>query len=384
MQYFTEQALTNREVLDKIKVKYGEQARILNKKSVMIGGFLGIFAKEGIEMSGYVPQDQPKRQILNMEEEKRKILESVNKDSALQVVLKEIKEIKASISSSNGSGKKEEHSTITKIQHILTENDFSFTYISNIIDTIKRDCTLEELDNFGAVQNKVAELIGENIAVYRDEPLGNPGIFILVGPTGVGKTTTIAKLAAMYGVGTADRKPVSVRMLTADNYRIGAKKQIETYGEIMGIPVAGIETSQDLKKKIALFSEADLILLDTIGKSPKDFVKLAEMRELIDSCIGSSTTHLAVSATTKTSDLFEILQQFESFNYASVVLTKLDETMRVGNIISVFSEKNKPISYITDGQGVPQDIEKATAYRLLKHISGLTFDRDKLEQKFGG
>ncbi len=384
MQYFTEQALTNREVLDKIKVKYGEQARILNKKSVMIGGFLGIFAKEGIEMSGYVPQDQPKRQILNLEEEKRKILESVNKDSALQVVLKEIKEIKASISSSNGSGKKEEHSTITKIQHILTENDFSFPYISNIIDTIKRDCTLEELDNFGAVQNKVAELIGENIAVYRDEPLGNPGIFILVGPTGVGKTTTIAKLAAMYGVGTADRKPVSVRMLTADNYRIGAKKQIETYGEIMGIPVACIETSQDLKKKIALFSEADLILLDTIGKSPKDFVKLAEMRELIDSCIGSSTTHLAVSATTKTSDLFEILQQFESFNYASVVLTKLDETMRVGNIISVFSEKNKPISYITDGQGVPQDIEKATAYRLLKHISGLTFDRDKLEQKFGG
>ena len=370
--------------MDKIKVKYGDEARILNKKSVTIGGFLGIFAKEGIEMSGYVPQNMPKRQILDMEEEKRKILENMNKDSTLQIVLKEIKEVKASISRSNGSGKKEEHSSITKIQQILTENDFSFTYILKIIDTLKRDCTLEELDNLGAIQNKVAELIGEDIAVYRDEPLGKPGIFILVGPTGVGKTTTIAKLAAMYGVGTAERKPVSVRMLTADNYRIGAKKQIETYGEIMGIPVAGIETGQDLKKKIALFSEADLILLDTIGKSPKDFVKLAEMRELIDSCIGSATTHLAVSATTKTSDLFEILQQFESFNYASVVLTKLDETMRVGNIISVFSEKNKPISYITDGQSVPQDIEKATAYRLLKHISGLTFDRDKIEQQFGG
>ena len=187
----------------------------------------------------------------------------------------------------------------------------------------------------------------------------------------------------MYGVGSSGRKPVSVRMLTADNYRIGAKTQIETYGEIMGIPVAGIETAQDLKKKIALFSEADLILLDTIGKSPKDFVKLAEMRELLETCIGSAVTHLAISATTKTSDIVEILHQFEPFKYTSVVLTKLDETMRVGNIISVLSEKNKPISYITDGQGVPQDISKATAYRLLKQLTGLTYNHEKMEQKFG-
>jgi flagellar biosynthesis protein FlhF len=107
------------------------------------------------------------------------------------------------------------------------------------------------------------------------------------------------------------------------------------------------------------------------------------MRELFESCIGTAVVHLAISATTKTSDMLEILQQFESFNFSSIVLTKLDETTRVGNIISVLSAKNKPISYITDGQGVPQDIEKASAFRLLKHISGLKFNREKFEQKYG-
>lgn len=150
----------------------------------------------------------------------------------------------------------------------------------------------------------------------------------------------------------------------------------------MGIPVASVETYQDLKKKLAMFQEADLILVDTIGKSPKDYMKLAEMRELLDGCGSTAETHLAVSATTKTSDIYEVLGQFEPFKYRSVVLTKLDETMRVGNVISVLYEKKKPLSYITDGQIVPQDIERATVSRMLMNLEGFIIDRARIQSKF--
>jgi len=384
MEYFTEQALSHREVVEKIRAKYGVNAIILNKRSVRIGGFLGMFAKEGIEMSGYVPQNQPRGASFDLDEEKKKILDNVKKDSTLQLVLKEIKEIKESLGDGEtGAAAAEQHQSIEKIRSILTDNDFTPEYIQRTVTTLKSSMTIEEMEDFDTLQDRLAEVIAGTILISQDQVQGKPCIYILVGPTGVGKTTTIAKLAALYGIGNGEKKPLSVRMLTADNYRIGARKQIETYGDIMGIPVAGIETPEDVKKKTALFHDADVILVDTIGKSPKDFVKLAEMRELFDSCIGTSVVNLAISATTKTSDVLEILQQFESFNFSSIVLTKLDETTRIGNIISVLSAKNKPISYITDGQGVPQDIEKATAFRLLKHISGLKFDRDRFEQKYG-
>ena len=382
MQYFTEQAMSHREVLEKIRLKYGDDARILSKKTIRMGGFLGMFSREGVEMSGYITQTGERRKSLDIDEEKRKILESVKKESSLNVVLQEIKELKESLQN-NGNRNNEEHKSISSIREILEKNDFTKRYIDRIVENIKKSFSLEELDDFNMIQNSVAEMIAENISFYSASHSGSPAIFVLIGPTGVGKTTTIAKLAAMHGITPPQGDPVQVRMLTADNYRIGAKKQIETYGEIMNIPVASIETAQDLKKKVALFQEADLIFVDTVGKSPKDYIKLGEMRELFETVNGSASFHLAISATTKTTDLYEILQQFEPFNYSSVIVTKLDETIHIGNILSVLYEKNKPISYITDGQGVPQDIEKASANRLAKHLSGLKYDHEKMERKYG-
>jgi flagellar biosynthesis protein FlhF len=107
------------------------------------------------------------------------------------------------------------------------------------------------------------------------------------------------------------------------------------------------------------------------------------MNELLRACGGKTSTHLAMSATTKTSDMYELLQQFEPFNYKSVVLTKLDETTRVGNVISVLSEKQKPISFITDGQGVPQDISVASVEKLLINLEGFKIDRQRVEERFG-
>jgi flagellar biosynthesis protein FlhF len=213
-------------------------------------------------------------------------------------------------------------------------------------------------------------MIAGAVRIHEPELGRRPNIFVLVGPTGVGKTTTIAKLAALYGVSVS--KPLKVRIITIDNYRIGAKQQIETYGEIMEIPVACAQSGEELRKQVNLFREADIIFVDTVGKSPRDFLRLAEMRKVLDTVQAESVTHLAMCATTKAADMVEIMQQFEPFQYRSVIVTKLDETTRVGNIISVLHERQKPVSFITDGQSVPQDIEKASVKRLLARVQGLS------------
>jgi flagellar biosynthesis protein FlhF len=128
----------------------------------------------------------------------------------------------------------------------------------------------------------------------------------------------------------------------------------------------------------------DLILIDTIGKSPSDFEKLGEMRRILSACGNISETHLALSATTKASDVENILRQFEPFMYKSIILTKVDETERLGNVLSVLTDKGKPISYITDGQVVPQDIEEAKVVRLLMKLDGFKINRDSLENFFSG
>lgn len=382
MQYFTEQAGSHQEVNEKVKEKYGESARILTRRTVRMGGFLGLFSREGVEVTGYISPDAGKKRLLDLEAEKKKILSTVKNDQTLQKVLEEVQSLKETLNRTP-SGSQEKHQTIEKIETLLIENDFDREFIAGILDRIKKDLTLEDLDNFSFVQDTVLVWIGESIGIFQGSPKIKPRIFILVGPTGVGKTTTIAKLAAMHGLGTNGEPAKNVRMLTIDNYRIGARKQIETYGEIMGIPVHCVETCQDLKKRIALFDDADLILIDTIGKSPREYMKLAEMREILDACGETAETHLAISATTKTSDIKEILQQFEPFKYRSVILTKLDETMRLGNILSILAEKRKPLSYITDGQMVPQDIEKASVSRLLTNLEGFKIDKTRLERKFG-
>ncbi len=368
MNYFSEQGLTYAEAIEKVKSKYGENIRILSHKTIMIGGFMGFFKREGVQIDGYISQDPFQKKNPRLEEEKEKILQAAKGGTTLNEVLKTVNEIKNRLD--EGSSRNEgQHETINRVEKILMKNDFSFSYITFISEKIKKNIPLDDLDNFNFVLKKVREWIRETLIIYPDKaPLTTPRIFILVGPTGVGKTTTIAKLAAINALGI-QTKPLSVRIITIDNYRIGARKQIETYGEIMSVPVASAENFDQLRKYIALYSQdVDLVLIDTIGKSPHDYKKLAEMKELLDACGTTAEVHLALSAITKVSDIFEIMQQFESFKYNSIVVTKLDETCHAGNIISALYETRKPVSYITTGQNVPYDIKYATEELFLEHL----------------
>ncbi len=399
MQYFTEQAPTHREAIQKIRSKYGERAKVLTHRSIRMGGVFGLFSKEGVELSGYLsPEEYGKSTTKSqaqpsapsqtnsqerLQEEKQKILENVRGDSTLQKVLEEVQSLREQIDKgSNGGGEAEENPAIKNIEQVLSDNDFSHAFISMISKKMRSSLSMEDLADEETVHERVLEWIGENIPLYTNTDNRKKKILVLIGPTGVGKTTTVAKLAAIHSIGTKGERAKDVRIITIDNYRIGAKQQMKTYADILQVPFSGVENQEDLKKKIALFKDADLILVDTIGKSPKDYMNLAKMREVLEACGGQSEIHLALSATTKASDIKEILQQFEPFGYSSIVLTKLDETMRVGNVISVLWERGKTVSYITDGQGVPDDIDRAGAVRFLKNLEGFSLSPEKLRSKF--
>ena len=383
MQYNTIQANSYLEAIEKMKNQYGPSARPMTCRNIRYGGFLGLFKTEGVEVTCYLAADSKAGGTGSVETEKKKILENLNKNQTMQIILKEIQALKKDLSVSRP---KEEplHGSIMRIRDLLELNDFSRDFIDQITVKLRQEFSLETLEDFDAVKERVIEWIGEGIKIYspKDSAEGKPRIITIIGPTGVGKTTTVAKLAAIYGLERGSSSGLQVRMVTIDNYKIAAKKQIETYAEIMQIPVSFAESRSDLEKVLDLYNDVDVILIDTIGRSPTDLEKLGEMQAILNACGSVNESHLAVSATTKTIDIEEIFRQFEPFNYQSVILTKLDETSGVGNIISLLSKHRKPLSYFTDGQMVPQDIEDASVSRLLMCLEGFRVDRDYIESKF--
>lgn len=380
MRYFTIQARNHREAIERMKREYGEDSKILTYRNIRMGGIFGFFSKEGVELTGYVPgEEKPKS---SLEENKLKILEVAKREQTLNYILKEIKELKENISQSKVFPSKT-HNTIERLRQILWQNDFSMEYTDAILDKVKKEFSLNELDFYQKVSDRVVELIAESLEHEYQPPLDvKPRIIIIVGPTGVGKTTTLAKLAALYGLVNDRKNPPKIRLVTIDCYRIGAQKQIEIYGEIMRLPVATAETKADLKKILALALDDDLVLIDTIGESQRDYKKLAEMKEVLEAAGQKGEVFLTVSATTKTRDLEEIFQQYELFGYKGIILTKLDETNQIGNIISVVTKKKKPIVYLTDGQKVPQDISEFNVLKLLVYLEDLRIKREALEKKY--
>lgn len=388
MQYLVEQGSSHREVLEKVRARYGDAAQVLSHRTVRSGGFLGLFAREAVEITFYLKDDairEGEKKKSDIEVEKRRLLERVNQERAIQEVLSEVRSLKETLveSAARPDGREAEHPTLAAIDAALIDNDFSAWYRNELLARARAEFSLEALSDQDAVAEAILEWIGDTVRIPTAPRPVKPRIIVLVGPTGVGKTTTIAKLAALHNLGIGGVTPQDVRMITIDNYRIGAKQQIETYGSIMRVPVSSVETASDLRQTIAMYRDTDLILVDTIGKSPRDAVRLAEMQQILDACGPSAEVYLAVAATTKTQDMLDIFRQFEPFRYRGIVVTKMDETGRVGNVLSALAETDKAVAWVTDGQKVPQDIAAAHPLRFLLNLEGFMPNRPKLEERYG-
>ena len=187
-----------------------------------------------------------------------------------------------------------------------------------------------------------------------------------MGPTGVGKTTTIAKLAANYRL----REKRRVGLITVDTYRIAAVEQLRTYADIIDLPMEIVATPREMHQAVARMSDLDLILMDTAGRSPRDDVKIQELKSMLIEA-APDEVHLVLSSAASGSSLSKMAQQFAAVGTTALVLTKLDEAASLGNLLPLVRSSRLPLSYLTHGQNVPDDIGPADRQRLARIILGL-------------
>jgi flagellar biosynthesis protein FlhF len=188
---------------------------------------------------------------------------------------------------------------------------------------------------------------------------GTTRVAALVGPTGVGKTTTIAKLASYAKLQLGQK----VALLTLDTFRLAAVDQLQQYAQILQVPLHVALTVEDLRNALRFYQDRSLVLIDTPGHSPKDAEVLGQLKGLLDE-LPDVETHLVLSATTKPRDLVDIVQRFETLKPGRIVFTKLDETSTYGPMLSTLVRIKRPLSYLGTGQEVPDDLELATSRRV--------------------
>lgn len=190
-----------------------------------------------------------------------------------------------------------------------------------------------------------------------------PTIVAMVGPTGVGKTTTIAKLAANMKL----REHKRVGLVTIDTYRIAAVEQLKTYAQILDVPLLSVVTPEEMKTAIARLSDRDLILIDTAGRSQKDEARLAELKHFL-AAAEPNQVHLVLSTTSREDAIRDTIQHFAAVGADHLIFTKLDEAIGLGVILNVVESVGMRLSYLTNGQSVPDDIEVGTAHRVARLI----------------
>jgi flagellar biosynthesis protein FlhF len=197
-----------------------------------------------------------------------------------------------------------------------------------------------------------------------------PLIMALVGPTGVGKTTTIGKLSAGFSIVESHK----VALIAADTYRVAAVEQLRTFGEILGIPVEVVMNAAGMQESLAKHLDKDVIIIDTAGRSPNHDLHMNELEEFMEAG-RPDLTMLVISATTSPQEQGYVLERFRPLS-THLILTKLDESRSEGAMLDLVRRTDLPLTYLTNGQNVPDDIEVATPEKLARLILGKGVVRD--------
>ena len=251
---------------------------------------------------------------------------------------------------------------------LLIANQVERPLAEEIIRTIHRTLRPDHLAQKQFVREKIAEQLEKHLPtagpIQRIKASG-PHVVALIGPTGVGKTTTIAKLAAKLKL---DEKR-KVGLITMDTYRIAAIDQLKKYADIIKTPLKVVGTPEDLRDAVASMADCDFVLIDTAGRSPKDTLKLNELKTFLDAA-RPEEVHLVLSSTASRQCAALAIERFGDVRIDKLIFTKLDEAPSVGTVIGVVQTVKKPLSYVTTGQDVPADIEVARGKRVAQLILG--------------
>lgn len=247
----------------------------------------------------------------------------------------------------------------------LLELEFSEEVARELVETVRCETAGSAEADPVLLKAQVARLLEQQIRTSGPVALtaGRCRVVALVGPTGVGKTTTIAKLAANYRL----REKRRVGLITVDTYRIAAVEQLRTYADIIDLPMEVVSAPREMRRAVRDMSALDLVLIDTAGRSPRDEIKLQELRVFLQEA-QADEVHLVLSSVASERALMQTAERFAAVGTTALILTKLDEASALGHILPLLRQSGLRLSYLTNGQNVPDDIEVANSARLAKMI----------------
>lgn len=359
----------------RIDIKIPETDGFQESKTMLTEGLQTPVYKKGSAAEGYT---SPAKSDSSVIEEKIDSLHEMLEQQLLRADESEKEEAgesdlkETTITGNTKDGKENTSSEVEKfiklLYNTMIENEVNEKYANQIIDE------MEKMNNPNtpfevALANTYQKMIlkfGNPVGITPAEK--GPKVVFFVGPTGVGKTTTIAKIASRFSV-EGGRK---VALLTADTYRIAAAEQLRTYANILEIPFRIIYTAEEVEQSLQDFKDYDYILVDTAGHSHQN----EKQKEIMDGFIHSvdgmaeKEVFLVLSATTKYRDLISIADTYSAITDYKLIFTKLDETMTLGNLLNIKLHTGAPLSYVTAGQNVPDDIENFNPQKTVKQLLG--------------
>lgn len=386
------------EAILKVKMDLGSEAVILNTRKIRQKGLFKMFSKPMVEVLAAVDEiyatkgkKEPQRtevaipvleknieneSILKEKEEKIASLE--NKVNSMESVLQKIyahvsqSDVKPEVKVKQPEVKAKPKAEKTKPKIIelfynnLIKNEVEVQIARQLIDVTKSKVTdSSSINDIGGIlYNVISGILGKPQTLKLRED-GKPTVVIFVGPTGVGKTTTLAKIAAEYSLNHKKK----VGLITADTYRIAAVEQLKTYGEILGMPVEVIYSINEINDAMDKYKDKDIILIDTAGRSHRNKTQFDELKMLVDASLADEV-FLVLSTTTGMRNCREILANYNFLKDYKLIFTKLDETPSLGIILNARRLTNKSLSYVTVGQSVPDDIEVANIDKITKKLLG--------------
>ncbi len=361
------------EAIERIRKELGPDAVILSSRQIRSRGLAGFFGRKLVEvtvayepnpsksiiperMAQKMPEEQPTKPALQEEPDEKR--------NKLYDQLSSVKEAMHSFNLNSLPIAADEPLTgaLEQIADTLIEREVHPAHAKKLASQIK-DITEKFTDDPKKVaENLIVDLLKEPAQVKLKKYRMN--ILMLLGPTGVGKTTTIVKLAGLYTL----EQGLKVGFINADTYRVAAQEQLKTYAEIMGLPVRTIYSPNEMEEALLSMQDRDVVLIDTAGKNPADKKYRKEIQEYLK--LGVDEVFLSVSAAMSYGACRQLIEQYAFLKDFKLIITKLDEVEAWGNVLNISVLSEKPISFVTNGQNVPYDIStpdpKAIAKNLLE------------------
>ncbi len=341
-----------KEAFEKIRIELGKDAVILSTRKIKKGGFLGIGAKTYIEVTAAASDkkeqlSEEKGQIYKLQE----ILSKSKTNNPQNVEeISEIKKMMVELKSMISSQRTNEPQWVESFRQALKKQDIDDEISDKLIEYSKMKYQKLDFSN-----ENTRLILSEMFLPFINTSVPNlSGRVLFAGPTGVGKTTTLAKLAAKLKL--SEKKRLAV--ITLDTYRIAAVDQLKTYAMLLDVPIRVAYTPKEARLEVEALSDYDVILIDTAGRSQKNDLHMSEIKAMSE-IVSPDFTFLVIGMQYRSEDVKEVLTKFSMISPTHVILSKMDETSALGHFVNVPNFLKVPIAFITNGQRVPDDIMEA-------------------------